>query len=121
MTHLQFAGDTLFFCEPYAEEIVGFKVILTCFELVSGLGINLGKSTLIGVGVEEHMVRRMVDALGYSMGTLPFKYLGLPVGGNLGSKAFWTPVVERVGEKIVRLGQKVFIVGGRFTLVKRYL
>lgn len=70
-----------------------------CFELVSGLCVNLGKSTLIGVGVEEQTVRRMADMVGCSTGTLPFKYLGLPVSSNPRSKSFWSPVVENVEKR----------------------
>lgn len=35
--HLQFADNTLFFCEPNRRKLLGFKVVLRCFELIFGL------------------------------------------------------------------------------------
>lgn len=36
ITHLLFADNTLFFCDPNRLEILDFRVVLRCFELDSG-------------------------------------------------------------------------------------
>lgn len=53
VSHLQFADDTILFCEANLEEILCIKRLLRCFEVVSGLKINYSKSMVVGVGVEE--------------------------------------------------------------------
>lgn len=97
VTHLQFADDTLFFCEPDRQELLGYKAILRCFELASGLRINLGKSTIIGTDLDEYFIKDLADGMGCGIDKLPFIYLGLQVGG----KSFWSPVIERVERRLV--------------------
>ena len=50
--------------------------------MVFGLKINLGKSELVPVGVVHNFVL-LLNVLGYRQGTLPMKYLGLPLGANI--------------------------------------
>lgn len=91
ITHLQFDDDTLFFCEPNKKEVLSYKAILTCFELVSGLKINIGKSTMIGIEMARGRLKEFADEIGCGIGKIPFIYLGLPVGGNPRRLSFWTP------------------------------
>lgn len=102
-------------------EVLGFCAVLRCFELVSDLRINLGKSTLIGVEVENSQIKDWADLVGCKIGTLPFSYLGLPVGKNPRLKTFWTPVVEREERRLVGWGKKFLSLGGRGTLIKSVL
>lgn len=48
---LQFADDTLFFCQPKINSIIAIKAVLRCFEIVSGLKVNFHKSFFGSVGV----------------------------------------------------------------------
>lgn len=79
---------------PLRLKVQGHKVVLRYFELVFGLRINLGKSTLIGIDVESTLTS-LADELGCGVGRLPFIDLGLPIGGNTKSKRFWPPVVRK--------------------------
>lgn len=121
VTHLQFVDDTSFFCDNNISEVLGFRAILGCFELVSGLRINLGKSTLIGVALDDSVVRERADIVGCGVGNVPFSYLGLPVGGNTRFKKFWSPVVEKLERRLARWGKKYLSLDGRVTLLKSVL
>jgi len=46
---LQFADDTLFFCEANTKRVFIIKVILNFFKLASGLKVNFLKSRIDGV------------------------------------------------------------------------
>ena len=48
--------------------------IIRCFYLVSGLRLNLKKSSLIGVGVTDQLATEMAFLTGCSVATLPCKY-----------------------------------------------
>ena len=53
ISHLQFADDTIIFCEGANEEVLNIKTVLRCFEVMSGLKINYHKSVVCGVGYQE--------------------------------------------------------------------
>ena len=81
VTHLLFADDTLIFCDAVPNQLVILREILTRFEEVSGLRINLGKSKLVPIG-EVHNPDELVGLLGRRHSSLPLKYLGLPLGSQ---------------------------------------
>lgn len=118
ITHLQFADDTLLFCEASSEELFGERAVLRCFELVSGLRINIGKSNIIGLGIETEELDRLARELGCGIEKIPFTYLGLPVGANPRSKVFWEPILERISKKLNAWSKSYLSIGGRLTLIK---
>jgi hypothetical protein len=52
ISHLLFADDTLVFCGASRDQVQAIGNLLTCFELVSGLKVNLAKSVLVLVGMQ---------------------------------------------------------------------
>ncbi|EOY03669.1 Uncharacterized protein TCM_018759 [Theobroma cacao] len=82
VTHLQYADDTIIFCEPKIENMSRVKQILRCFQSVSGLRINFSKSHLIGIGVEQNLVENWARRISCQIGEVPTTYLGLPLGVN---------------------------------------
>jgi len=82
MSLLQFADDTLFFCEDSFTNVVTLKAILRGFELASGLKINFHKSKLAGLNVLDKDIDCYTKTLNYSTMGTPFMYLGIEVGGN---------------------------------------
>ena len=50
VSHILFADHTLIFCDAEPSQIANLRVILSRFEEVLGLHINLGKSELVPVG-----------------------------------------------------------------------
>ena len=55
ITHLLFVNDTLIFCKDTMEEMVHLSWILLWFEAISGLRINLEKSTVMVMGGVENL------------------------------------------------------------------
>ena len=51
VSHLQFADDTVLFLEPNANSFLHSLLILSLFEIISGLKINLSSCGLTGVNV----------------------------------------------------------------------
>ena len=82
VSHLQFADDTILFCDSSLEEVSNFKMILRCFELMSGLRINFHKSLVFGIGVSEETLNMVALSLDCVRHHLPVKYLGLPLGAS---------------------------------------
>lgn len=82
VSHLQFADDTILFCNNNREEVANIKRILRCFQLMSGLKINFSKSSLCGVKIPSPDVEALAQILGCKVECLPIKYLGLPLEAN---------------------------------------
>ena len=78
---LQYADVTLFICETNIKSVRNLKVILHCFELASGLKVNLSKSIIGGVGVDHTEIQQYAAILNCEVMKTPFKYLGL-LGGE---------------------------------------
>lgn len=79
---LQFADDTLFLCDGKESSVWCIKAILRSFEMVSGLKVNFAKSNVVGINIEERVIRGISHFLACNVGSVPFKFLGVPVGAN---------------------------------------
>ena len=76
---LQYADDTILFLEKSVQCTKNMKMILTCFEQVSGMRINYSKSEIIPIGLSPEETHSYADILGCKMGVFPIKYLGIPL------------------------------------------
>ena len=100
VSHLQFADDTIFFLEREGSSFKNLLTVLALFCSVSGLKINMSKSTIFGISVEEKMISALAESVGCEVGSWPNKYLGLPLGGNPCSKALWALVISKVAKRL---------------------
>ena len=90
---LQYADDTIFFGEATMQNVKVLKIILKCFELSSGLKINFAKSQFGAICKSDHSRREAADFLNSGVLSLPFVYLGIPIGANPRCSAIWDPIV----------------------------
>lgn len=79
ISHLQYADNTLIFCEAEDDQVRNIKAILLCFKAVSRLKINFYKSKLISLRVDERRLHQFVKTLGCKVGSFTVFYLGLPL------------------------------------------
>ncbi|GFS28866.1 hypothetical protein Acr_00g0004350 [Actinidia rufa] len=121
LAQLQFADDTIIFCEAKERELVMIKRILRCFEVLSGLRINYHKSMVSGVGVEVHQLASFAEILRCKHQTLPIRYLGMPLGVSPRLKSTWKPVIEKVSTKLATWKRRHITFGGRLVLIKSAL
>lgn len=116
--HLQFADDTIIFCDASSEKVDNLKYILRWFEMLSDLKINYGNCELFGIRMEGNYVKNLADAFGCRVGRLPTTYSGLPLCLGLPKKSLWDPVVERLDKKLSSWKGRYSSLGGRLTLLK---
>ena len=121
LTHLQFADDTLMFCEANMESLKNIKKALILFQLASGLQVNFHKSSLIGINTSNEWLQRAAESLLCKTGCVLFTYLGLPIGGNSSRIGFWDPIIEKLSNKLASWKGRMLSIGGRLTLIKSSL
>jgi len=116
VNHLLFADDTLIFCGAQAEHVRNLRCTFLCFEAVSGLRINLGKSELVPIGEVED-VESLAHILGCRIRSLPMTYLGMPLGASFKSTSIWNEVIEKVERRLASWKKLYLSKGGRVTLI----
>ena len=98
MSHLLFADDTLIFCDADLDQHLLLHMVLIWFEAISSLKINMGNSELVPVTAPNIML--LVDVLGCKQGSLPMKYLGLPLDANFKERTISNPILEKVEKRL---------------------
>ena len=91
--------------------------ILAWFEALSGLRINLNKSSLLPMGRVENKENLALE-LGCKIGSLPAEYLGLPLGAKHKVARVWDGVEERFRKRLVNWKRQYISKGGRLTLIR---
>jgi len=98
--------------------LMSLKTILRCYEMASGLKINFFKLKLTGINAKRHSLEVYAKSLHCSFMCVPFKYLGLEVGGNPRKKQFCEPVVNKVSARLSAWKSRFLSLAGSLCLVK---
>ena len=115
---LYHSDDTIFFCEDLYSNVITIKAILRCFELASGLKVNFHKSKLTGINVGEQTLEVYANSLHCTLMKIPFKYLGLEIGGNPRRKKYWEMIIEKLNTKLSAWKGRFLSMAGRICLIK---
>ena len=117
VSHLVFANDTIIFSNNDCEQMVNLRYIFIWFEAVSGLRVNLAKSSVLPVGQVDN-IQLLAAVLGCIVGSFPTYYLGLPLGAKFKDKSIGEPVVKRFEKKLFGWRANYLSKGGRLTLIR---
>ena len=109
----------LVMCDTDINQMLFLCLILSWFEIVLGLEINLDKSELVPMGVVPNF-EMLGDALGCKQGSLPMKYLGLPLGAKWKDRAVWNPIIEKVEKRLAGWKRLYLSKGGETYSHKKY-
>ena len=82
------------------EDLVTIKAILDSYARATGLKINYSKSQLMPINVEEQKVADLAGVFGCQVGTMPFMYLGLPLGTTKPTVKELMPLVDRIERRL---------------------
>ncbi|GAU47706.1 hypothetical protein TSUD_177110 [Trifolium subterraneum] len=103
------------------ENLWAMNATLRWFEFASGLRVNFSKSCLMGVNVPSDFLLEAASFLYCKVGSLPFTYLGLPVGANLRHAKTWEPVIKTIKNRLFSWRNRYVSLGGRVILINSVL
>ena len=118
LTRLCFADDLMVFVEGSKASIEGALAVFEEFAVWSGLKISIEKSTIYMAGVAEEEKRRILLNFPLAEGTLPVRYLGLPLMTQVMRKQDYQPLVEKIRGRINTWTSRYLSYAGRLQLVK---
>ena len=121
LTHLQFADDTLVFCEAEQEYLLKIKNVLLSFQAFSGLMVNFHKSGLIVIGKEADWGQQAANLLECKLVQLPMTYLGIPLGANMRKRASWQCIIDKIHKRLQTWKCSCLSRAGRVVLIKSVL
>jgi hypothetical protein len=75
----------------------------------------------MGANVTDDFLDMASNFLNCRVGTIPFKYLGLPVGANPRKMSTWDPMIKVIRGRLGSWGNKYVSLGGRIVLINAVL
>jgi len=97
---VQYADDTLLILPAEAKQLFTLKGLLRGFSDSTGLNVNFSKSCLLPINVSEAWLSHLASTFGCRVGSMPFTYLGLPLGTTRPSVQDFTPLLSRMERRL---------------------
>nr|GEU59843.1 RNA-directed DNA polymerase, eukaryota, reverse transcriptase zinc-binding domain protein [Tanacetum cinerariifolium] len=121
LSHMFYADNAVFVGQWSEGNINSLVHALECFNLVSGLKINMRKSKIMGVHVNSDKVNMAAKQLGCLVLKALFIYLRSTVGETMSKANAWCDVVDRVRNRLSKWKMKTLSIESRLTLLKSVL
>jgi hypothetical protein len=98
---VQYADNTFLILQADARQLFFLKALLNSFETASGLRVNYNKSQILPINVGHNRLQHLANTFGCQVGSLPFTYLGLPMGTTKPCIEDLTPIMDRVERRLL--------------------
>lgn len=117
LTHLYIADDLLIFYDGSTSSVNAILDILKDFELRSGLAISVVKTSLFAAGIKPHELIQIKTSTGLSEGTLPVRYLGVPLCTKKLTLTNCAPLLQCIKSKLHSWTVRTLSFAGRLQLL----
>lgn len=88
--------------------------VLRSFEMAFRLmKDNFAKSNMVGINIEEKVVRGSSHFLACNVGSVPFKHPGVPVRANPRRTSAWKPIIDSIKLRLIGWKSRKLSIGGR--------
>ncbi|XP_042403944.1 uncharacterized protein LOC121993642 [Zingiber officinale] len=100
IAHLAYADDLLLFSRGDRSSITIIMDCLEKFGMMAGLRPNISKSCIYLAEVEEDVRQDLIDITGFQEGTMPYRYLGIPLASEKLKIADYSPLIDALSRRI---------------------
>ena len=105
------------FSDGRKDSIEGILAVFKEFEVMSGLNTSMEKSTLYLAGVKDEESEAILEQFPFDNGTLPVRYLGLPLLTKRMNAQDYSPLIARVRSRISSWTARHLTFAGRLQLI----
>ena len=117
ITHLMFADDVMVFFDGGSSSLHGITETLDDFAGWSGLHMNREKTELFYAGLSQ-VETTALTAYGFTIGSLPIRYLGLPLMHRKLKVSEYSPLIDKLNSRFNLWATKSLSFAGRSLLIK---
>ena len=117
-SHCFYADDLMVFCKGKVSSLEALKNLFARYAACSGQSMNLRKSFIYAGGITDHKLNHIVNMLGFTIGSLPFNYLGAPIFKGKPKCIHLQPIAGKVKAKLTKWKASLLSIAGRIQLVK---
>jgi hypothetical protein len=121
LTNMIFVDDLLLFARGNQGSIALMQHTLQIFLESTGLKVNPSKSRIYFGAVPRHIKSEILQMTAYTEGTLPFRYLGVPVTRKNLSLNHYLPLIDKLMHRITHWSARLLSYAGRLQLIKSVL
>lgn len=121
ISHQQFVDDNMIFGHSSVQEARTLISLLDNFSKSSGALINKVKSQIFFFNTHPTTQRAIAHILGFSIATLPSKYLGAPLIASAHKHSSWTTLLEKMEAKVFLWTHRSLNMASRLVLIKAVL
>ncbi|KAK7275607.1 hypothetical protein RIF29_16726 [Crotalaria pallida] len=121
LINLAFADDLMLFCKGNVDSVTILKDTFNHFSSSSGLYANPQKSQVFMAGISEDLMQQIQNVTGFSRGSFPFKYLGLPLSARKWSSNTCQVLVEKITKRLASWHTRNLSYQGRMQLINSVL
>ena len=118
LTHICFADDLLIFMDGSIQSLQAVLQVLKEFELRLGLAVSLQKSSFFSSGLSDEERDLIQFSTGMPQGTLPVRYLGVPLCTEKLSLLNCEVLIQQVKRKFNSWIARALSFAGRLLLIK---
>jgi hypothetical protein len=117
---IQYADHTIIVLPAIQSELEKFREILQNYAAFFGLKVNYHKSSIIPINLSEEEGLDMANVFGCQLGSMPFTYLGLPMGTTKPTIRDLSPLTGRIERRLLSIASFLSY-GDRLVLVNSVL
>jgi hypothetical protein len=97
--------------------VKNLKCLFIAFERISGLKVNFANFELIPINLISTQSFHFTQILGYKLGKLSIKYLGVSLHWKKTSMAIWMELITKIQCRLQAWKRKILSMGGRLILL----